>query len=126
MLGNAIRVKTLALSVKHGYVLKPRYKDAIFKQGRETTSKKIVKFELQRFIEQTEELYVEDAPTTLPDSGPSYPPAKKKLELFFEDIMDSSSREGKADASIEGVANAEVDRYTAESLEKLECKNPIT
>ena len=62
----------------------------------------------------------------LPDSERSYPPAKKKLELFFEDIMDSSSREGKADASIEGVANAEVDRYTAESLEKLDCKNPIT
>ena len=40
--------------------------------------------------------------------------------------MRSSSREGEADASIEGVANAEVDRYIAESPEKLDCKNPLT
>ena len=40
--------------------------------------------------------------------------------------MGSSSREGEAVASIEGVANAEVDRYIAESPEKLDCKNPLT
>ena len=116
--------------LKVAMFLEPKFKEMPFLNRVEKQQvKEIVKFELQRFIEQTEELHVEDAdaPTTLPGSESSYPPAKKKkVELFFEDIMGSSSREGEAVASIEGVANAEVDRYITESPEKLDCKNPLT
>ena len=127
-IGQRYQGEDISTLLKVAMFLEPRFKEMPFLNRAEKHQvKEIVKFELQRFIEQTVELHAEDAPTTLPESEPSHPPAKKKkLELFFEDIMHSSSREGEADASIEGVANAEVDRYIAESPEKLDCKNPLT
>ena len=129
-IGQRYQGEEISTLLKVAMFLEPRFKEMPFLNRAEKQQvKEIVKFELQRFIEQTEELHVEDAdaPATLPESESSYPPAKKKkLELFFEDIMGSSSREGEAVSSIDGVANVEVDRYIAESPEKLDCKNPLT
>ena len=126
-IGQRYQDEDISTLLKVAMFLEPRFKEMLFLNGTEKQQvKEIVKFELQRFIEQTEELHTEDVPTTSqPESEPSHPPAKKKkLELFFEDIMGSSST--KANESIEGVANAEIDRYIAESPEKLDSKNPLT
>ena len=102
-IGQSYQGEDISTLLKMALFLEPRFKEMPFLNRAEKQQvKEIVKFELQRFIEQTVELHVEDAPTTLPESEvsePLYPPAKKKLELFFEDIMSSSSREGEADAS---------------------------
>ena len=44
--------------------------------------------------------------------------------LFFEDIMGSSSVE--TNKSIEELASTEINRYMAETPEKLDSKNPLT
>jgi len=48
---------------------------------------------------------------------------KKKLELFFEDIMGNACNE--SNQSVEEIATAEMDRYIAESPESLKSKQPV-
>ena len=85
-IGQCYQNEEISTLLKVAMFLEPRFKEMPFLNRAEKQQvKEIVKFELQRFIEQTEELHVEDAdvPTTLPESESSYQPAKKKkMELF--------------------------------------------
>ena len=111
--------------------LEPRFKEMPFlntakkQQVRET----VQQFELQTFIEQTEitehETQCQGDPTTSESTqtGSELQVKKKKLELFFEDIMGSSNSE--ASRSVEEVTNAEINRYITESPEKMFCKSPL-
>jgi len=113
--------------------LEPRFKEMPFLTRREKeVVKQTVKSELQTLIEEVQTMEgaqchtqeEQEVGTSESFQAESEPQAKKKkLELFFEDIMGNGSSEGNQSA--EEIATAEVDRYIAESAEKLNSKQPL-